>query len=134
MSINVTLFDRKWPDTDELNARLRAIILEKEKEDAAGVSKSVRGGWHSGEDLFNWPYPEIKQFSTNITSGLPADSFEGRAGYNAWANVLRDGGYNKPHTHPGCTWSGVYYADVGQAMRVPMRGGSSSSIPARRLK
>ena len=48
MSINVTLendvrlawptplFDRKWPDTDELNARLRAIILEKEKEDAAG--------------------------------------------------------------------------------------------------
>ena len=135
MPINVTLendvrlawptpiFDRKWPETDELNAGLRRIILEKEKIDA-GVSKSIRGGWHSTEDLFKWPHPEITQFTelmvtgitlmTEITSGVSAEKFDGRATYTAWANVLRDGGYNKPHTHPGCTWSGVYYVDAGQ--------------------
>ena len=32
-----------------------------------------------------------------------------------WANVSRRGHYNRGHVHPGCTWSGVYYVDAGDA-------------------
>jgi uncharacterized protein (TIGR02466 family) len=32
---------------------------------------------------------------------------------SAWANVNRAGHSNKLHTHPGATWSGVYYVDSG---------------------
>ncbi len=34
---------------------------------------------------------------------------------SAWANVNRPGDFNKMHTHPGATWSGVYYVDPGDA-------------------
>jgi hypothetical protein len=33
----------------------------------------------------------------------------------AWANVARAGNYAKPHVHPNCNISGVYYVDVGDA-------------------
>lgn len=135
MSINVTLendvrlcwptpiFDRIWPNTEPMNQRLRDIILDKEKNDK-GIAKSMRGGWHSSEDLVNWKYPEIAEFidlirqavdeMTRITAGVAQDDYSGGATFQAWANVLRDGGYNKPHTHPGCTWSGVYYVEPGE--------------------
>jgi len=32
---------------------------------------------------------------------------------SAWANVNRYGDFNQMHTHPGATWSGVYYVDDG---------------------
>jgi hypothetical protein len=33
----------------------------------------------------------------------------------AWANINRRGDFNQIHTHPGATWSGVYYVDHGEA-------------------
>jgi uncharacterized protein (TIGR02466 family) len=33
---------------------------------------------------------------------------------NAWANVNRMADFNQMHTHPGATWSGVYYVDHGE--------------------
>jgi uncharacterized protein (TIGR02466 family) len=33
---------------------------------------------------------------------------------SAWANVNRRGDFNEVHTHPGATWSGVYYVDRGE--------------------
>jgi hypothetical protein len=33
---------------------------------------------------------------------------------SAWANVNRRGDFNNMHTHPGATWSGVYYVDHGE--------------------
>ena len=115
------IFDRKWTETAELNTRLRDIILEREGGDQ-GVRKSVVGGWHSTEDLLSWPHPEMQQLVdmikqavielSGVTSGLEAGKFHGDATFIAWANVLRKGGYNKVHTHPGCVWSGVYYVSI----------------------
>ena len=34
---------------------------------------------------------------------------------SAWANVNRRGDFNQLHTHPGATWSGVYYVDHGES-------------------
>jgi uncharacterized protein (TIGR02466 family) len=32
----------------------------------------------------------------------------------AWANINRRGDFNQMHTHPGATWSGIYYVDAGE--------------------
>jgi hypothetical protein len=29
----------------------------------------------------------------------------------SWAHVTREGGYHLPHSHPGATWSGIFYID-----------------------
>lgn len=110
--------------TDGLNARLAEIILERERQDP-GVPKSVVHGWHSKEDFFDWPHPEVAEVRdfvrramielTKSTTGLAEGTFGGEAEFVAWATILRKGGYNSVHTHPGCIWSGVYYVETGGA-------------------
>jgi hypothetical protein len=34
--------------------------------------------------------------------------------FSARANMNRRGDFNEVHTHPGATWSGVYYVDHGE--------------------
>lgn len=111
------LFNRKWEDVGKLNRGLRELISAKEQEDT-GVRKSVVGGWHSTEDFLTWQAPEILTLidmiktavatMTAATGGKLPESCT----MAAWANVLRTGGYNKVHTHPGCVWSGVYYVHI----------------------
>ena len=98
------------------------IIHAKEKIDT-GNAKSVTGGWHSSDDVHNWDYPEIRTLvgfiteavteMTKVSTGMEADQFGADTTFIAWANILRDGGYHRSHTHPGCAWSGVYYIQTG---------------------
>ncbi|MDX1433392.1 MAG: 2OG-Fe(II) oxygenase family protein [Gammaproteobacteria bacterium] len=105
-----------------VNARLREIILER-MEREGGIQKSNVNGWHSLEDLFQWPNPEIQQLlgwvgqavkaMTMFTTG--ADQVSGEIDAWGWANVSWKGSYNKPHIHPDAMWSGVYYVDAGSS-------------------
>ena len=117
------VLQRVFPGAETLNPKLRAIIRERETSDAAGIKKSVVGGWHSKEDVMAWPEAEIGQLRDFIVEAVKAISvpttgetaLKGTATISAWANVLRNGGYHRMHTHPGCIWSGVYYIETGKA-------------------
>ena len=50
---------------------------------------------------------------TKISTGLEFDQFDADTTFIAWANILRNNGYHKMHTHPGSAWSGVYYIQTG---------------------
>ena len=111
------LFSRKWPDVADLNRGLRDLVLAKERQDS-GVQKSVVGGWHSTEDLLTWQAPEIASLIEMIKTAVAVltastgGELPESCTMAAWANVLRTGGFNKTHTHPGCVWSGVYYVHI----------------------
>jgi uncharacterized protein (TIGR02466 family) len=117
------VLQRVHPDADRLNPRLREIIRKREKTDV-GIGKSVVGGWHSKEDVMGWPEPEIGQLRDFIveavkaisvpTTGQADGGLKATATISAWANILRNGGYHRMHTHPGCVWSGVYYIETGK--------------------
>ena len=116
------IFSRKFDDTEEMNRRLADIIRQKENEDV-GIAKSVLNGWHSKEDVHTWNFPEVRRLIgfiseatmelTKLSTGLADGQFGADATYIAWANILRNGGYHRAHTHPGSAWSGVYYIDSG---------------------
>jgi len=122
------LFSRKFDDTEDMNHRLIEIIHEKEKKDS-GNAKSVTGGWHSADDVHSWDYPEIYRLigfiteavteMTKISTGLEFDQFDADTTFIAWANILRNNGYHKMHTHPGSAWSGVYYIQTGSENASP---------------
>ncbi len=109
------------PDAAAINPGLRNAILEQE---AAGPSagRSNVGGWHSSDDLLDWPGEEFATLKVAVRDAVLAMTkvtlggkpFEGRMKLTAWANVLRPGGYNQPHTHPHNHWSGIYFVDPGQ--------------------
>ncbi|SMF60692.1 conserved hypothetical protein [Tistlia consotensis] len=113
----------QMPGAEQVNPGLRELILQRERDDP-GVLRSNVGGWHSRDDLLNWPGREIEALKGWITHGvqrLTETTYGGDArglrfdlDGDAWANVLRDGGYNKLHNHIGCSWSGVYYVSLGE--------------------
>lgn len=114
---------RSFEGSDALNLALTGIIRRRKKEDP-GVGRSVVAGWHSRDDVMSWPDLEIGQLRDWIveavkdlmlpTTGNPEENARAIGTITAWANILRSGGYHRPHTHPGCVWSGVYYIQTGK--------------------
>lgn len=117
------LFSHIWEDSAQLNASLAPLILAKAAA-AAGVAKTNVGGWHSepgdlafcgeaGRRLVKRMY-EMADHATRRVMAESGQLFRPvRWTLHAWANVNRDGDFNRVHTHPGSTWSGTYYVDPG---------------------
>jgi uncharacterized protein (TIGR02466 family) len=119
------LLAHMWADGPELNGPLRDSILEQARLNP-GRDLSNYGGWHSeigllefcggaGERLIR----HMLELVEEATSRLYAEFSRPRTPFNwvlsAWANVNRPGDFNVMHTHPGATWSGVYYVDHGES-------------------
>ena len=113
-----------WDDSADLNAGLKRMILERAPEETSTHRSNV-GGWHSDQDLLRWNEPEVPHLVERIKTGINAvtqatnGTEEAAAGgffMVAWANLLRQGGYNQVHDHNSYAWSGVYYVDVGEYM------------------
>lgn len=116
------IYHRQWPD-DDVNARLREIVLAKRAADP-GIKVAQVGGWHSNTDLLHWPDPVVAVLRERITSaigdmvqlvtdGKPAPGDLGGHA-EAWANVSRRGDFHAFHDHAGNVFSGVYYVCVGR--------------------
>ncbi|NKB21902.1 MAG: hypothetical protein GKS01_15530 [Alphaproteobacteria bacterium] len=118
------LYQRVAPDCDTVNQELKRIVLEHEQQSPSQGRSNV-GGWHSGDDVLGWPYPEIDFLKGCISEGIGEITnmeMEGRLSQDhdvnmdggAWVNLCRNGGYNTVHNHPDCSWSGVYYVCTGE--------------------
>lgn len=33
----------------------------------------------------------------------------------SWCHITKNGGYHDAHTHPNCSWCGIYYLDIGNS-------------------
>lgn len=111
-------------DAAELNACLKRCILARESE-VQGIGKSNQGGWHSEtgqlefcEDAGRRLIARLGELTDEATRRAFAEQGESPPPYrwvlSAWANVNRNGHFNKVHIHPGSTWSGTYYVDAGE--------------------
>jgi uncharacterized protein (TIGR02466 family) len=129
-----------WPDSQGLNKELRELILKTETR-TSGVSRSNVKGWHSNTDFFQWDAEcaralrkRVDMLAVELTRLVAAPTGESRTfrfTASAWANVLRDGGYNSVHNHPNCMWSGVYYVDRGEPEPTPNENGKLELLDPR---
>ena len=114
---------KQFSGVEETNAELHRLVLEREKLEPS-EGRSNFGGWHSADDVFEWDSPAINTFRGWVSEGISEMtqfSMEGQVDGTldvemdggAWINLCRNGGYNKIHNHPDCTWSGSYYVSVG---------------------
>jgi uncharacterized protein (TIGR02466 family) len=112
-----------WPDSEQLNQELKAVILANE-EKSRGIVKSNIGGWHSDMGIFSWDAPCIRTIQERVHQAAVECTrsmivrrkvkFRVRYRLDGWANVVRSGDYHTPHNHPNNLWSGVYYITVGE--------------------
>lgn len=108
------------PNPDRLNSQLW-LDASRLREEDKGLARSNRGGWHSQVDLFKRPessFQHLRKWAvhcSNMASKMLNKDFLAKprkASFQAWININGQGCYNNPHSHPGCHWSGVYYARV----------------------
>jgi len=111
--------------TPDFLQRVRGFILEMERGERGIAMSNAGGGWHSKGDFFDRPDADVAALRDAVLAAsadmtrhsLPAELQRARIDVaffgGSWANVSRDGGYNKVHNHPGAVWSGVVYIDMG---------------------
>ncbi|MGO1119949.1 2OG-Fe(II) oxygenase family protein [Rhodovibrionaceae bacterium A322] len=102
------------------NAALKKTIMAR-RDQHASTNKSNIGGWQSSPDFMNWGGPEVRHLGNwlNEAFGSMMEKEIGHRNFNcnlavtAWANINKDGDYNRQHTHANNHWSAVYYVDLG---------------------
>lgn len=119
------LLTHVWADGAELNAPLREAILGYELQHP-GEALTNFGGWHSetgrlhfcgsaGERLIRHMHEMVEEATHRLYREFSQPPRPLEWSLSAWANINRRGDFNQLHTHPGATWSGVYYVDHGQS-------------------
>ncbi len=117
---NTPILVSAMKNVSAVNEGLRRAILVAEKREE-GVQVSNIGGWQSAPTLLDWPVPEITTLKGWIDeavvrmTSLPA-SAPITVEYTAygWANVNRNGDYNRLHNHGEDHWAVVYYVGCGE--------------------
>ncbi|HLX27181.1 MAG TPA: 2OG-Fe(II) oxygenase family protein [Casimicrobiaceae bacterium] len=140
MAFGTPVVAYRWPESEELNQELRKRILEAEAQ-SAGVLRSNVRGWHSTTDFFDSKVDcarvlkkRVESLAIELTRMVAAPTPHARTFQfksSAWANVLRNGGYNSVHNHPNSVWSGVYYVDRGDPDPTPSENGKIELLDPR---
>jgi uncharacterized protein (TIGR02466 family) len=114
-----------WAENGPLNTQLREAIFAHERRDR-GTTLTNAGGWHSapgmlefcgaaGRELIGQMQAMIGEATARLFAEFDRPAPSAEWVFSAWANINRAGDFNQMHTHPGATWSGVYYVDDGQS-------------------
>lgn len=119
------ILSHQWADAAALNAPLRDSILAHEARHSGAALTNV-GGWHSapgtlefcgeaGHRLLQHADAMVTEATLRLYAEFGRPPQPASWTLSAWANVNRQGDFNRMHTHPGATWSGVYFVDHGEA-------------------
>lgn len=130
------VLEHVWSDAGVLNEQLRERILAY-AESHPGEDHTNIGGWHSPVGTLEFCgsagarlIRHMHAMTEEATNRFYAEHGQsaGRTSWilSAWANVNRLGDFNTTHTHPGATWSGVYYVDSG--MSDPSKDGTAIQL------
>ena len=123
------LVQGRLDNAGSVNAELRRVILAHERT-TSGRRVSIAGGWQSDLDFPRWSgavgehlLGTLLNAVRSMTRIRPGMNYAPSWRLFAWANVIRKGHFNHPHTHPGNFWSAVYYVDDGGGPIGPDLGG-----------
>ena len=133
------VYIQEIPNAVELNNHLEKNILQWQKEDPKGVSKTNVNGWHSQTDMNRkHEYDPLTKELFKVQEEIFKKEFltEKPVLGNMWANINYPGGFNRPHLHPNSLFSGVYWVKApeksGSLMLYEPRPGVQCTMPNRK--
>ena len=121
------MYDFQWAQHEKYKQQLKQVCQDLEsKNSQSNVAPSAkRGLYESGFDFVTIPDPAVEALSHWIKDCLfksaananreywPAGANINIEIHESWCHITRDGGYHDMHTHPGSSWSAIYYLDTG---------------------
>jgi len=58
----------------------------------------------------------VSEVATALNQPYWPEGAEGQAIITeSWCHITTNGGYHDAHSHPNCSWCGIYYVDVGES-------------------
>ena len=123
----VIMYDFQWAQHQKYKQQLKQVCQDLEsKNSQSNVAPSAkRGLYESGFDFVTTPDPAVEALSHWIKDCLfksaananreywPAGANINIEIHESRCHITRDGGYHYMHTHPGSSWSAIYYLDTG---------------------
>jgi uncharacterized protein (TIGR02466 family) len=108
-----------WTENVVLNEELKAGIRAESERDS-GERRSKRSGHleflgEPGRFLRRQMQLLADEATRRVLAEVNAPWRTLEWSFVAWANISAAGNGHSAHTHPGATWSGVYYVDAGDA-------------------
>ena len=132
------IYIKDLPEVKKFNEDLTQHIIEWKSVDE-GLRKTNMKGWHRTTDMNTKPEYQIlvKHLEEMQREIFQEENLESEPVLgNMWANVNPPGGYNRPHLHPNCLFSGVYYIkapkDSGVLKLIDPRPGAQVVMPRRK--
>jgi uncharacterized protein (TIGR02466 family) len=120
------------------NNTLAQHIIQWSQQDQ-GVKKTNMNGWHSTTDMhLKKEYQGLVDELYKMQHEIYQEEWLDRKPMlgNMWANINYSGGYNRPHVHPNCLFSGVYYVKTqpqcGELVVNDPRPGIQTMMPTRK--
>ena len=120
------------------NNTLAQHIIQWSQQDQ-GVKKTNMNGWHSTTDMhLKKEYQVLVDELYKMQHEIYQEEWLDRRPMlgNMWANINYSGGYNRPHVHPNCLFSGVYYVKTqpqcGELVVNDPRPGIQTMMPIRK--
>ena len=120
------------------NETLSNNIVNWSQQDP-GVKKTNMNGWHSKPEMhLKSEYQQLVQELYKMQEEIYQEEWLDRKPKlgNMWANINYPGGYNRPHVHPNCLFSGVYYVKANKNSGVFVandpRPGIQTMMPTRK--
>ena len=120
------------------NNTLAQHIIQWSQQDQ-GVKKTNMNGWHSTTDMhLKKEYQVLVDELYKMQHEIYQEEWLDRRPKlgNMWANINYSGGYNRPHVHPNCLYSGVYYVKTqpqcGELVVNDPRPGIQTMMPTRK--
>ena len=120
------------------NETLSNDIVNWSQQDP-GVKKTNMNGWHSKPEMhLKSEYQQLVQELYKMQEEIYQEEWLDRKPKlgNMWANINYLGGYNRPHVHPNCLFSGVYYVksnkNSGVFIANDPRPGIQTMMPTRK--
>ena len=111
----------KFSDCTKVNEGLIKLARKMQEQDGKeklNHNHSGKNSWQSMREIHKIEDPAMKEWVESLDPLLKdwAKEILEEEGFklvidSAWFNINPPGGENKPHTHPGSMWSGVYYVD-----------------------
>ena len=120
------------------NETLSNDIVNWSQQDP-GVKKTNMNGWHSKPEMhLKSEYQQLVQELYKMQEEIYQEEWLDRKPKlgNMWANINYPGGYNRPHVHPNCLFSGVYYVKANKNSGILVandpRPGIQTMMPTRK--
>jgi uncharacterized protein (TIGR02466 family) len=102
--------------------------IEKRGTERSTVAQAAKGNlFESKFNLLLHDQPQVRRLKDFCLSSIHQVAAKQNAGQwdptdrvqvgavESWCHITRTGGYHDVHTHPMCSWCGIYYVDPGDS-------------------